>query len=300
VEDSKRLTFSVPAEFDGAMLKAFLRRGCGLSSRLMVLLKQTENGILRNGRHARVIEPVTAGDMVTLRLPEENCAVEPFALPLAVVYEDAHLLVLNKPSGMPVHPTSCGHEMDTLANAVSFYMRSRGESYAFRPLNRLDKNTTGLVLTAKEPYSAYRLKTGVEKRYTAVCEGVFSGSGTVDAPIRVKEGHTIEREAGNGGQRAVTHYKTLAGLHNHTLAQFTLETGRTHQIRVHMAYLGHPLAGDDMYGGSTKYIARQALHCERMSFLHPVTSKKMELFASLPDDMARFIEQISTKTIQNG
>lgn len=290
----------VPAEFDGALLKAFLRRGCGLSSHLMVLLKQTNNGILLNGRHARVIERVAAGGMVTLKLPEEDCTVEPAALPLAVVYEDAHLLVLNKPPGMPVHPTSCGHEMDTLANAVSFYMRKKGERYAFRPLNRLDKDTTGLVLTAKEPYSAYSLKSGVEKRYTAVCEGVFSGSGTVDAPIRVKAGHTIEREAGNGGQRAVTHYKTLAGLYNHTLARFALETGRTHQIRVHMAYLGHPLAGDDMYGGSRALIARQALHCGEMSFKHPVTGKKIELTASLPKDMARLIEQISTKTIQNG
>ena len=300
MENPRLLKFTVPAEFDGALLKTFLRRGCGLSSHLMVSLKQTENGILRNGRHARVIERVAAGDMVTLRLPEETCAAEPAMLPLTVIYEDAHLLVLDKPPGMPVHPTSCGHQRDTLANAVSYYMRKKGERYAFRPLNRLDKDTTGLVLAAKEPYSAFCLKTGVEKQYIAVCEGVFSGSGTVDAPIRIKEGHTIERQAGNGGQRAVTHYKTLAGNHNHTLAQFTLETGRTHQIRVHMAYFGHPLAGDDMSGGSTEYIARQALHCERLSFAHPITGKKMELFSPLPNDMARLIEQISTKTIQNG
>lgn len=294
------LKFTVPAEFDGALLKVFLRRGCGLSSHLMVSLKQTENGILLNGRHARVIERVAAGDTVTLSLPAEDCPVEPAALPLTVVYEDAHLLVLNKRAGMPVHPTSCGHQSDTLANAVSFYMRQRGERYAFRPLNRLDKDTTGLVLTAKEPYSAYRLKTGVEKQYTAVCEGVFSGSGTVDAPIRIKDGHTIERIAGNGGQRAVTHYKAIKCLDNHTLARFALETGRTHQIRVHMAYLGHPLAGDEMYGGSRELIARQALHCGEISFKHPVTGEKIELSAPLPDDMKRLLEQISTKTMQNG
>lgn len=294
------LKFTVPAEFDGALLKVFLRRGCGLSSHLMVSLKQTENGILLNGTHARVIERVAAGDTVTLSLPVEDCPVEPAALPLTVVYEDAHLLVLNKQAGMPVHPTSCGHQSDTLANAVSFYMRQRGEGYAFRPLNRLDKDTTGLVLTAKEPYSAYKLKTGVEKKYTAVCEGVFSGSGTVDAPIKVKDGHIIEREAGSGGQRAVTHYKALSQFQNHTLAQFTLETGRTHQIRVHMAYFGHPLAGDGMYGGSRELIERQALHCGSMSFVHPIDRSIIKLSAPLPDDMKRLLEQISIKTIQNG
>ena len=298
--NSKLLTFFVAEEFSGVPLKVFLRSGCGLSSHLMVSLKQVENGILLNGRHARVIDKVTAGDTVTLNLPGEGCQVQPVELPLTAVYEDSHVLVLDKPAGMPVHPTSCGHSSDTLANAVSYYMGQRGERYAFRPLNRLDKDTTGLVLAAKEPYSAYRLKSGVEKRYTAICEGVFTGSGTVGAPIRIKEGHTIAREAGNGGQRAVTHYKAIACLRNHTLAQFTLETGRTHQIRVHMAYIGHPLAGDDMYGGSRALIARQALHCGEMSFKHPVTGKRIELTASLPEDMARLLEQLSTKTGENG
>lgn len=294
-EETYRLDFTVPREYSGAPLKAFLRRGCGMSARLLTLLKQTDHGILINGAPARTVDVVLVSDKITIHMPPESCTVPPVSLPLPVVYEDGHLLVLDKPAGMPVHPTSCGHTEDTLANAVSFYMMQKGEQYAFRPINRLDKDTTGLVLVAKEPFSAYQLANHVEKTYLAVCEGALSGSGTVDAPIKIKEGHTIEREVSHSGKKAVTHYTSLQTLAGHTLLRLRLETGRTHQIRVHMAYLGHPLAGDDMYGGSLDWIGRQALHCAQMCFTHPVTGAPLELSAPLPADMERLLTEKSTK-----
>lgn len=228
MENPRLLKFTVPAEFDGALLKSFLRRGCGLSSHLMVSLKQTENGILRNGRHARVIERVAAGDMVTLRLPEETCAAEPAMLPLTVIYEDAHLLVLDKPPGMPVHPTSCGHQRDTLANAVSFYMRKKGERYAFRPLNRLDKDTTGLVLAAKEPYSAFCLKTGVEKQYIAVCEGIFQEAARWTRQYASRKGIQLSDRrvtAGSGLLRTIKRLRAIITIRLRSLR--SKQAGRT-------------------------------------------------------------------------
>lgn len=294
-EETYRLDFIVPLEYDGAPLKAFLRGYCGMSARLLTALKREEDGILKNGAFVRVIDTVRAGDRIAIHMPRESCFIPPVPLPLHVIYEDAHLLVLDKPAGMPVHPTSCGHTGDTLANAVSFYMAQKGESYAFRPLNRLDKDTTGLVLTAKEPFSACKLTNCVEKAYLAVCEGELSGSGTVNAPIKIKQGHTIEREVSSGGQNAVTHYTALQRFDGHTLLSLRLETGRTHQIRVHMAYLGHPLLGDDMYGGSLKQTGRQALHCAQIRFSHPITGKPVELSAPLPADMVRLLAEKSTK-----
>lgn len=294
-EETYCLNFIVPQEYGGAPLKVFLRKSCGMSARLLTALKQEKNGILKNGAHARTIESVQAGDRVTVHMPHETCTTLPVPLPLSIIYEDAHLLALDKPAGMPVHPTSCGHTEDTLANAVSYYMARQGERYAFRPLNRLDKDTTGLVIAAKEPFSAFKLFNHIEKTYLAVCEGKLSGSATVDAPIGIKEGHSIEREVSPGGQRAVTHYTAMESLNGHTLLSLRLETGRTHQIRVHMAYLGHPLAGDDMYGGSLRQIGRQALHCVQMRFTHPVTGTPIELSAPIPVDMEQLIAEKPTK-----
>ena len=162
--------------------------------------------------------------------------------------EDDYLLILNKPPYMPVHP-SPGHDDGTLCNFVSFYQRQKGEDWSFRPINRLDKDTSGLVLGGKDAYTAFALKK-VKKTYYAVCQGELFGDGVIDAPIRLKEGHGIQRETGLGGKPAVTHWRALAWGKGHTLLALTLETGRTHQIRVHLSSIGHPLAGDDFYGGS--------------------------------------------------
>ena len=280
----RELSFFVPNEYDGIGLKSFLRSYCGISSRLMIRLKREPMGITRNGLHAIVTETLKAGDAVHVRMPEDHKLHEPLSLPLAVVYEDSDLLIVNKPANMPMYPTP-GHDRDSLANVAAAYFSSKGERLAFRPVYRLDKDTTGLVLLAKNPYCAARLAAKIEKEYIAVCEGAICGKGMISAPIGLKAGHKIQREVTVGGDRAVTLWKELEGGKGHTLLALQLKTGRTHQIRVHMAHIGHPLAGDDMYGGSLQLIQRQALHCMSIHFIHPVTKSELNLFCGLPEDM---------------
>ena len=281
----KKIIFTVPESFDGVMLKSFLKNHCHVSARLLAALKNKENGLTSRGERLWAIDRVEAGQVITLALPLEKNTVEPVSLPLQILYEDVHLLLLNKPPGMPVHPTSCGHTSDTLANACSAHMRQKGESYKIRLLNRLDKDTSGLVLVAKDAFCAYALARQVEKTYLAVAQGVLCGSATIDSCIRIKPGHTIQRETAPDGRHAVTHYTALAHEQNHTLLALRLETGRTHQIRVHMASIGHPLAGDSLYGGNLTYIGRQALHCNSMAFVHPVTQQMHRFVSPVPRDM---------------
>ena len=279
------LHFTVPKDFDATMAKVFLRSYCNISAGMLTSLKKTDNGISRNGILLRAIDKVFTDDIVTLKFPEDKNNIVPVQMPLVIRYEDEHLLVIDKPSHMPVHPTH-NHQYDTLANAVSFYLHSKNENSAFRALNRIDSDTTGLVLIAKNRYCAYSLAKNFDKRYVAICEGILTSSGTVNADIALLEGHTIQRTAGTGnGISAVTHYQPLLCTQKYSLVDFRLETGRTHQIRVHMAHIGFPLVGDDMYGGSLDAIQRQALHCRQISFLHPVTHKTITVTSPLPEDM---------------
>ena len=285
----RELTFVVPKQYDGAKLKSFLRGPCEVSVGILTRLKWVYDGITINGEHAYVTKTIFDGDVVRLKLPETESNVEPYPLPLSIVYEDPDVMVINKPSFMPVYPTP-GHDRDSLANAVAYEMERRGEEFAFHPIYRLDKNTSGLLVLAKHCYSASLLAFGVEKRYYAICEGVLQGADTIDAPIRLKEGHGIQREVGEGGQKAVTHWKALETKNHHTLLEISLETGRTHQIRVHFSAIGHPLAGDDMYGGSRESLSRQALHCGYAAFQHPVTKEVMEFRLPLPKDLEEFFK----------
>lgn len=270
----------MPCGQDGITVRSFLRGTCRISARLHTKLKHIENGITVDGKLVKARDTLKEGDVVTLHIPDEEC-VEAVSMPLHILYEDDHVIVLDKPSGMPVHPTH-GHGTDTLANAVAAYM----PNIAFRPINRLDRDTTGIVLAAKDSFSAVRLQESAEKIYYAVCTGELSGEGTIDAPIRIKEGHGIQREVGDGGERSVTHWKSLAMCDGMTLVECRLETGRTHQIRVHFSsYMKMPLLGDDMYGGSRDKLSRQALHCGFMAFVHPMTGERIELKCPMPDDM---------------
>lgn len=283
------LSFTVPIEYDNKEAKQFLKKYCNVSTRLLISLKQTDMGITRNNKLLRVIDNVFADDIIKLRLPVDNNEIVPVKMPLDIILEDEHILVINKPYLMPVHPTR-NHYTDTLANGVAYYMESKGERCSFRALNRLDRDTTGLVLITKHAYAANALSKNVNKTYYAICEGIIEKSGTVNLPISLKEGHIMERQAGCGGAYAVTHYTPIKTANNHTLVAFKLETGRTHQIRVHMSHIGYPLAGDDMYGGSLKYINRQALHCGDLKFFHPITHKLIELSVPLADDMEKLIK----------
>ena len=295
------LSFSVADEYDGISVYHFLRSKCGVSYRLIKKLKRVPMGITANGQHIRTIDPLSGGDVVTLHVPEDENPTEPVDMPIDIVYEDGHIAVINKSFGMPVHPAR-EHVADTLANAFSAHLMANGEpNAAFRVINRLDRDTSGLVLTAKNSHAASLLHGHTDKVYYAVCQGTLTGSGTIDAPIRVMEGHGIQREVGEGGVRAVTHWRAMKNMsvaapngnrYDLTLLEIHLETGRTHQIRVHFTSLGMPLAGDDMYGGSRDLITRQALHCGQLDFSHPITGEKMHFAVPLPDDMAALCGEI--------
>ncbi len=285
---SVSVIFTVKEQYNGCQLKVFLRRECDVSASLLIQLKKTENGLFLNGVHARSIDIIHTGDIVTLTFPEDHSEIPPVDLPISVLYEDDHIIVYNKPPFMTTHPVH-GHQGDTLANAAAFYALQKGEHYAFRSVNRLDRDTSGALLAAKNAFSAALLPKSAKKVYIGVCEGIITDSGTIDAPIRFKEGHTIQRETGEGGISAVTHYTPIKSGSGHTLLRFTLETGRTHQIRVHMSSIGHPLAGDDMYGGSRDFIGRQALHCGEISFIHPVTHEHITVNAGIPQEFLRLV-----------
>ncbi len=287
------MKFTVPEGYEGISAKSFLRRNCCVSARLLARLKRTENGILKNGSPIIVTEILRAGDVIELADISEENSMTPVDLPIEIVYEDDCFIACNKPFGMPVHPTH-EHQLDTLANAVAFYAKSRGESYPFRAVNRIDRDTTGLVLCAKNKYAAFAVGSSVKKIYTALCEGILTTDGTIDRPIALLPGHNIQRTTAEKGSRAVTHYKVIKTENDHTLIDCYLETGRTHQIRVHFSSIGHPLAGDDMYGGSKKYFDTQCLHCREISFIHPVTQKYTVISCKNEDWLYRLHEKIKS------
>lgn len=268
------MKFIVSEEFDGISVKQFLRNHCAVSARTLAKLKRTENGITVNGKVLRSIDRLKSGEEVVLKFPEDELHIEANPLNAEVAYEDKNVIVFAKPYGMPVHPVH-EYKNNTLANFAVYHMQKMGESYAFRPVSRLDKDTSGLVLCAKDRYTAAFLPGHNEKLYTALCEGCTDESGTIDMPLRIKEGYTIQREIGEGGQRAVTHYRAVKHYDDYTLLEIWLETGRTHQIRAHFSGIGHPLAGDDMYGGSHEHFGRQCLHCCRVTFISPETGEKI-------------------------
>ena len=283
-ENVQELSFVVSAEYDGQPVQNFLRRGCGLSWRMVVRLKNVENGITADGVWRRTIDPIYTGQTVRLRLPEDHVRIEGFDAPLTVVFEDEHLLVVDKPPRLAVHP-SAGKPEPTLANIVVHHYEAQGLPLSFRPVNRLDRNTSGLLLAAKNPHIAHVLTGQVQKEYTALVLGRLTGEGVIDQPIRVKEGCCITREVGEGGKPSLTRWRALAQNDVATLLRVVIETGRTHQIRVHMAWLGYPLAGDTMYGDDQTVMTRHGLHCGRMAFRHPITDEELTLTSPLPEDM---------------
>lgn len=274
-------TFAVTQPCD---VKTFLRHRCGLSSRMIIRLKQEETGITVNGKHARVIDPLAAGDTVELQMPEETDDSPGICAPISVLWEDEDFLVTDKPADLPIHP-SAGHETDALSLRVRGYYAARGEKTAFRPLYRLDKDTSGLLIAAKNSYAA--AASSLEKVYFGVCEGEIANPGTIDRPIGLLPGHSIQRGCVDSGQPAVTHFEPIKSDGKHTLLRFRLETGRTHQIRVHMASIGHPLAGDDFYGGSLNVLGRQALHCGEAVLAFPPREQPLKLSAPFPEDLRR-------------
>ncbi len=284
IGNMETLFYTIPTEYDGASVQTFLRQGCGFSYRTVVRLKHNPGGITVDGELRRSIDRVSAGERLCLKFPDDVVRIEDADIPLSVAYEDDSVLVVDKPPYLAVHP-SAGKPEPTLANAVVGYFHRRGEAHSFRPVNRLDRNTSGLLLSAKNPHIAFALAQKAEKTYLAIVCGELTGRGVIDQPIRVKEGCCITREVGEGGKDSITHYEALGTDGVVSLVRLRLETGRTHQIRVHMAWLGHPLAGDTMYGTDETLMPRHALHCAEMAFTHPVTKEELHLRSDLPQDM---------------
>lgn len=279
------IEFKISAENSGKQIRDFLR-DFGVSSSLLTKLKNTENGITKNGEFARTIDRICTGD--TIKITIENKGHMPEKLTYSdvqAVYNDEDILVLNKPAFMPVHE-SRNHRGDTLANAAACYMES---DTAFRAVYRLDRDTSGLVLIAKNELAACKLAGKIHKDYYAVCKGTLNGKGTIDLPIRRVRESIIERGVFEDGEKAVTHWEAASNKNNTTLLKINLETGRTHQIRVHFSHLGYPLLGDTLYGGDTDVISRQALHCKAIYFTHPITEKKMVIECDFPNDFKGLI-----------
>lgn len=318
--------YTVTENDKGLSVKELLRRNFSFSSRLMTKLKKNDL-ITVDGNPVRGWMILAPGVKLTVTLPEETCDFPPEDIPIETVFEDEHLLVINKQPGHVVHPTK-GKPNGTIANGVMKKMLGDGAQYKIRFANRLDMNTSGLLIIAKNGFTQEhiirQMKRGqVEKRYLAVVDGILEeNEGTVDKPIGRPDPNEVERwilPVEKGGYDSVTHYKVLRRFETgrgHTLIELRLETGRTHQIRVHMASIGHPVTGDSLYchgdpflyreiygdpkdgaaareqGSVSPYIGRQALHAYKLSFIHPVTEQRLELEAPLPEDVERLLEKI--------
>lgn len=287
---TRRLQYAIPKEYSSRRVLDFLKH-LGFSHRLITKLKQTPDGILLNGEHIRTIDPMSEGDILEINLPtdkKESISI-PVEMPLDIIYEDDDILVLNKPAMLAVHE-SHNHLGDTLSNAVAFHLKKEGKPSVFRAVGRLDKGTSGLMVCALNRYAASRLSGKIKKQYLAIATEIYEGEGTIDAPIFRPDPILTVRTVDERGERAVTHWTALKNDGENTLLRVKLETGRTHQIRVHFASLGTPLVGDTMYGTPDERISHQALHCCECRFVHPVKNEEMHFFCDMPDDMKSIIE----------
>ena len=293
-----KLQFSLRPEQDGRRISTVLRQDCHCSARLIKQLKYLPDGILLDGQRVFLDHRAAAGQTLTLHLPPDPPSdLEPVEHPLDLLFEDEHLLIVNKPPFVPVHPGP-GHHRDSLGNFLTWHYRVQGEHHTYRPVNRLDRSTSGLLCVAKHAYAQERLKAQLHsrqfrRRYLALCDGVVEPEQDVlRGPIGRAEGSVLKREVRSDGAPAVTCYRRLWTDSVRSLILLELETGRTHQIRVHLAHLGFPLTGDFLYGKEQPdLISRTALHSCFLSLIHPVTGEPLAYFAPLPLDMAALIPQ---------
>ena len=255
----RTINYQITEEADGLRIEQFLRHQ-GYSYQNITQLKKMPESILKNGVWEYMRSLLATGDILTVHIQENESSpnIPPVELPLSIIYEDEDILVVNKPAGMPIHPSLNNYE-NSLANGLMWYYTEQGKPFIFRCTNRLDRDTSGLTVIAKHLISS----------------SILSSMGAR---------HEIKR-----GERAVTHYKVVEEKNGHSLVSLILETGRTHQIRVHMQYLGFPLVGDYLYNPDMEYIHRQALHSWKLSFIHPITKEPMEFTAELPKDMKKIL-----------
>jgi 23S rRNA pseudouridine1911/1915/1917 synthase len=260
-------------------------------------IAQGEGALLVNGEPARFVDKVLEGDEIVIETPRERSDFPPEDIPLSVIYEDDHLLLIDKAPGIVVHPTK-GHPVHTMANAIQFHMEQRGEEYRVRFVSRLDMNTTGVLLAGKSSLAqsdfTVRAAAGrVMKEYAAIVVGRTEGQGIIDEPIAIESATSPRRAVKADGRAAKTEYVREQVFETdgeeYSLLRVHLHTGRTHQIRVHLAHIGHPVLGDSLYGRPSELIDRQALHSRRLSFPHPITGEQLSFEAELPADMRAVI-----------
>lgn len=277
--------YIVPSEYNGAKLREFLRNQ-GYSQTMMSRLKR-EGGLSVNNDPHRNIDPVHTGDIILIDFPDKDPVLTPNgALHIPIAYEDDDVVIFHKPAGILVHPAT--RELD---DALGNYFAYLYPTVPFRPLGRLDRNTSGLCVIAKNKLTSVQLAKGIQKEYIAITQGIFEATeGTVSEPILRVSGSTIMRTVDPAGQPSVTHYRITEQFCDHALTVLRLETGRTHQIRVHMAHIGHPLAGDELYGGSTERINRHGLHCHKVWF--SLNGREIEAQSPLPQDMESLIQTL--------
>ena len=285
-----KLHYIVPEALTPLPVRAFLKRQ-GVSLRLWRSLKHNGTVTVNGEAVIAALTTLQPGDALTCEL-EETSSIEPIPMPLDIRYEDDALLVVNKPIAQLVHPVSRRRPEATLANAVTHYYQATGQPLIFHPLHRLDRNTSGLLLIAKQPHIQAALTSASSPRFHRQYLGVARGQlrpteGTIDLPLGRKPGSLIEQQPSPEGKSAKTRYRVLAETEGASLLALAPITGRTHQIRVHLAALGHPLVGDDLYGVPSPLIARQALHAYRLDLIHPVTRQPLSVSAPPPDDFLR-------------
>ena len=293
----RRLELRVTPELAGVKVDTLLKKHMGLSGTVVRRIKWLEDGILADGRRVTTRYCPQDGEVLSVRLSDEQrrSGIVPRPGPLDIVYEDGDMIVLNKSAGVSVHPGP-GHFYDTIGNFLLEYYDSKGEPSDFHPVHRLDRGTTGLLVAAKHPHAQEVLKnqlhtSGFQRTYLAICQGVPQPpAGVIDAPIGPKPGSLMEQMVRSDGKPARTHYRTLSLHGGRALVELKLETGRTHQIRVHMAHIGHPLLGDFLYGQEDRdLIPRAALHSVRLALRHPITGQEMTFTAPLPEDMRHLL-----------
>lgn len=285
------LEYIISSDTNPVTVLDFLKQE-GFSRHILSSMKNSSgNCIVLNGERGFGRSVLKEGDRLVVTVPEVESGenIIRTEMDLDILYEDEDILVINKSAGMPVHP-SMGNYENTLANGIAWYFSQKGEDFVYRCINRLDRDTTGALILAKNPLSAAVLSVQMKRRqirrtYLALVDGVLPESGVVDAPIARMEGSVITREVNfETGESAVTHYERLAVGRYYSLAELHLETGRTHQIRVHMKYIGHPLPGDYLYHPDYRRIQRQPLHSFQLEFTHPITKEPMLFTAPVPED----------------
>lgn len=292
------ITKTITAAEDGSTVRHILKAGLHFSTHAVARLTRAENGILVNGRHARTVDILHAGDVLQVETGDHRppkVLPTPGDWPLPIVWEDGHLLVVDKPAGMTAHASNFLPDTPTVAGALAW---QRGTDFIFHSVNRLDKGTTGLMVVAKSGYVHDRLRRalhteGFYREYRAVCLGCPQPlQGTIDAPIGRDETSAVARKIRLDGQSAISHYEVLVPGEALSLVKLVPETGRTHQLRLHMASIGHPLAGDWLYGTEDPaLIPRPALHAYALRLIHPVTGEVLSLTAPLPADMRRLVPE---------